>query len=105
MSRTDLIEARVVKLITGFRDDVQTYDDSVLSTGQQLAFHRKTIALRQQAAASGSWRGRAVRRKSSAHAPGLEYRAPCFALGARRGIDCRAARRRAAPRATRIADD
>ena len=49
MTRSDLIEARVAKLISGFGDYVQTYDDSVPFTGQQLALHRKTIALRREA--------------------------------------------------------
>jgi hypothetical protein len=50
MRRQDLIEIRTAKLVADFGRYVRAYDDSVPFTGEQLAAHRKTIALRRQAA-------------------------------------------------------
>lgn len=49
MARQDLIDARSAKLVADFGRYVCAYDDSVPFTGEQLAAHRKTIALRRQA--------------------------------------------------------
>lgn len=49
MTRRDVIEARVGKLVSRFRDYVQVYDDRVPFTGEQLAAHRRSVELRRQA--------------------------------------------------------
>jgi hypothetical protein len=49
VSRQDLIEARSAKLVAGFDRYVRAYDEMVPFTGEQLAAHRKTIALRRRA--------------------------------------------------------
>lgn len=48
MTRTDVIEQRISKLASGFGRYVQAYDQRVSFTGEQLAAHRQTIALRHQ---------------------------------------------------------
>jgi hypothetical protein len=48
MTRTDVIVQRVGKLVSGFGHYVAAYDDRVPFTGEQLAAHRQTIALRRQ---------------------------------------------------------
>ena len=50
MNRAELIEARATQLVSRFGDYVQTYDDRVPFTGEQLISHRETIMLRRQAA-------------------------------------------------------
>lgn len=49
MTRSDIIQERTNKLVRGFGDYVQVLDQRVPFTGQQLAAHRETIALRRQA--------------------------------------------------------
>jgi hypothetical protein len=48
MARTDVIEQRISKLVSGFGRYVAIYDQQVPFTGEQLAAHRVTIALRRQ---------------------------------------------------------
>ena len=48
MTRTDVIEQRISKLAEGFARYVETYDQRVPFTGEQLAAHRETIALRRR---------------------------------------------------------
>jgi hypothetical protein len=48
MTRTDVIEQRISKLVRGFARCVETYDQRVPFTGEQLAAHRETIALRRR---------------------------------------------------------
>src|ERR1039457_2030956 len=48
MTRSDVIEQRIGKLVSGFGRYVETYDQRVSFTGEQLAAHRQTIALRRQ---------------------------------------------------------
>ena len=48
MTRTDVIEQRTSKLVSGFGRYVEAYDQRVSFTGEQLAAHRQTIALRRQ---------------------------------------------------------
>ena len=48
MTRTDVIEQRISKLVGGFGRYVETYDERVSFTGEQLAAHRQTIVLRRQ---------------------------------------------------------
>jgi hypothetical protein len=48
MARTDVIEQRTSKLTSRFGRYVQVYDQRVSFTGEQLAAHRETIALRRQ---------------------------------------------------------
>jgi hypothetical protein len=49
VARSTLIDARVVQLADGFGRYIQAYDDHVSFTSEQLAAHRATVALRQQA--------------------------------------------------------
>ncbi len=49
MARSALIDTRIAQLVDGFRRYVQTYDEHVSFTSEQLAAHRATVALRQQA--------------------------------------------------------
>ncbi len=49
MARQDEVKARVAKLIAGFEEYVQAYDDNPPFSAEQLRVHRKTVALRQQA--------------------------------------------------------
>jgi hypothetical protein len=49
VARTELVEERAAKLITGFGHYVQVYDQRVSFTGEQLAAHRACIALRRRA--------------------------------------------------------
>ena len=49
MARTDLIEERVTKLTNDFGRYVRVYDEEVSFTTEQLAAHRRCIALRKQA--------------------------------------------------------
>jgi hypothetical protein len=49
VARSALIDARISKLIDSFGAYVQTYDDRVPFTSEQLAAHRATVALRRQA--------------------------------------------------------
>src|SRR5712691_1910202 len=48
MARTDVIEQRTSRLVSGFGRYVEAYDQRVSFTGEQLAAHRQTIALRCQ---------------------------------------------------------
>lgn len=48
MTRTDVIEQRVSKLTGNFGRYVETYDQRVSFTGEQLTTHREAIALRRQ---------------------------------------------------------
>jgi hypothetical protein len=49
MARSALIDTRIAQLADGFGRYVQTYDDHVSFTSEQLAAHQATVALRQQA--------------------------------------------------------
>ena len=49
MTRKDVIEARVGKLVSRFGEYVQVYDDRVPFTGEQLAAHRRSVGLRRRA--------------------------------------------------------
>ena len=49
MARSALVDARVAQLVDGFGRYVRAYDDHVSFTGEQLAAHRATVALRRQA--------------------------------------------------------
>ena len=49
VSRKDLIEKRLVKLVSSFGRYVQAYDDRVPFSSEQLAAHRECIALRREA--------------------------------------------------------
>lgn len=49
MARSALIDTRISQLVDGFGRYVQAYDDHVSFTSEQLAAHRATVALRQQA--------------------------------------------------------
>jgi hypothetical protein len=49
VARQDVVNTRVAKLIAGFGQYVQTYDDYPPFTPEQLRLHRATIALREQA--------------------------------------------------------
>jgi len=49
VARSDVIEARIGKLIGGFGRYVPVYDDRVPFTSEQLTAHRKTITMRRQA--------------------------------------------------------
>src|SRR5258707_7691218 len=67
MTRSDVIEQRISKLVSGFGRYVVAYDQQVSFTGEQLAAHRQTIALRRQlgsvrAAASDGQFAAALRR-------------------------------------------
>jgi len=48
MSRTDVIEQRTAKLVSGFGRYVEAYDQQVSFTGKQLTAHQQTVALRRQ---------------------------------------------------------
>jgi hypothetical protein len=48
MTRTDVIEQRISKLVSDFGRYAAAYDQRVPFTGEQLAAHRQTIALRRQ---------------------------------------------------------
>jgi hypothetical protein len=49
VARNDLIETRTSRLVDGFGHYVQAYDGRVPFTGEQLAAHRQTVALRHTA--------------------------------------------------------
>lgn len=49
MARQDEVKARVAKLIAGFEQYVQAYDDNPPFSPEQLRVHRRTVTLRQQA--------------------------------------------------------
>src|ERR1700722_12634121 len=48
LARSDLIDARVAKLTSGFGRYVQVYDERVSFTRTQLTAHRACIALRRE---------------------------------------------------------
>jgi hypothetical protein len=49
VARSALIDTRISQLVDNFERYVQAYDEQVSFTGEQLAAHRATVALRQQA--------------------------------------------------------
>jgi hypothetical protein len=49
VARSALVDARVAQFVDGFGRHVQAYDDHVSFISEQLAAHRATVALRQQA--------------------------------------------------------